>query len=215
MNRRQFSAGAACVLGPAVLGLPGAAQAQRRLQEGKDFRRLQRPLPTEAGPGQIEVIEFFSYACRFCNAFEPKLVAWIERAPKDVVFRRVPVGFRDALVPQQRLFYTLEAMDRLDLHPRVFEAIHEHRQPLQVQQEMLAWAGAQGLDPARFGALYNSPEISAKARRATQLHDAYYIDGVPALAIAGRYYTDGTMAGGLDRLLQVADYLLAEARQAR
>ncbi len=38
---------------------------------------------------------------------------------------------------------------------------------------------------------------------------------MPALGIAGRYYTDGTMAGTLDRALQVTDYLVAEARKAR
>jgi protein dithiol oxidoreductase (disulfide-forming) len=38
MNRREFSAAAACVLGAASLGLPGVALAQRKLEEGKDFR---------------------------------------------------------------------------------------------------------------------------------------------------------------------------------
>jgi thiol:disulfide interchange protein DsbA len=35
------------------------------------------------------------------------------------------------------------------------------------------------------------------------------------MGIAGRYYTDGTLAGSLDRTLQVTDYLIAEARKAR
>ena len=41
------------------------------------------------------------------------------------------------------------------------------------------------------------------------------MQGVPALGIAGRYYTDGTMARSMDRALQVTDYLVAEARKAR
>ena len=39
--------------------------------------------------------------------------------------------------------------------------------------------------------------------------------GVPSIGIAGRYYTDGTLAGSMDRVLQVADHLVAEARNAR
>ena len=56
--------------------------------------------------------------------------------------------------------------------------------------------------------------MSSKARRATQLQDAFKVQGVPAIGIAGRYYTDGTLAGNMDRALQVTDYLIAEARKA-
>jgi thiol:disulfide interchange protein DsbA len=35
------------------------------------------------------------------------------------------------------------------------------------------------------------------------------------MGIAGRYYTDGTMAGTMDRALQVTDYLIGEARKSR
>jgi protein dithiol oxidoreductase (disulfide-forming) len=38
---------------------------------------------------------------------------------------------------------------------------------------------------------------------------------VPAIGIAGRYYTDGGLAGTMDRALQVTDYLIAEARKSR
>jgi thiol:disulfide interchange protein DsbA len=48
-----------------------------------------------------------------------------------------------------------------------------------------------------------------------QLQDAYKVEGVPALGIAGRYYTDGSLAGSMERALQVADFLIAEARKAR
>jgi thiol:disulfide interchange protein DsbA len=34
-------------------------------------------------------------------------------------------------------------------------------------------------------------------RRAVQLQDAYKVEGVPALGIAGRYYTDGSLAGSM------------------
>ena len=49
-------------------------------------------------------------------------------------------------------------------------------------------------------------------RKATQLQDAYALDGVPALGIAGRYFTSGTQAKTLERSLQVADALIVQAR---
>jgi protein dithiol oxidoreductase (disulfide-forming) len=128
----------------------------------------------------------------------------------------VPVAFRDDFVPQQRLYYTLEALGKLgELHAKVFQAIHADRQSINREDLILEWAAKQGLDQAKFKELYNSFSISTKTRRATQLQDAFKVQGVPAIGIAGRYYTDGTMAGTLDRALQVTDYLIAEARKSR
>jgi thiol:disulfide interchange protein DsbA len=217
MNRREFSVGAACVVGIAALGLPAGVFAQARKPEnGTDYLALDKRVNTDAPAGKVEVIEFFWYSCPHCNAFEPKLEAWSRKLPPDVVLKRVPVAFRDDFVPQQRLFYTLEALGKVDeLHAKVFQAIHVDHKPTNKEDAILDWAGQNGLDKARFKELYNSFSVSSKARRASQLQDAFKVQGVPALGIAGRYYTDGTMAGTLDRALQVTDYLIAEARKAR
>ena len=217
MDRRDFSAAAATVLGAGALGLPGLAGAQRLPQEGKEYRKLDKAAPVDAGNGKIEVVEFFWYACPHCNAFEPKLVAWSKKLPPDVVLRRVPVSFRDDFVPQQRLYYVLEAMNKVDeIHPKVFHEIHGPTRAMLNREELiLEFAQKNGLDKAKFQELYNSFSVSTKARRAKQLQDQYEVDGVPAIGIAGRYYTDGTLAGNMDRALQVVDYLVAEARKAK
>ena len=214
MNRREFSV--AAVLGASALAWPHLALAQRRIQEGKDFRTLDKRAPVEAPAGKIEVVEFFWYSCPHCNAFEPKLQAWVKKLPPDISFRRVPVAFRDDFVPQQRLYYTLEAMGKVDeLHSKVFAEIHQNRQPTDREDRIVAFAEKNGLDRAKFQELYNSFNVSTKARKAKQLQDQYEVDGVPALGVAGRFYTDGTLAGGMDQALQAVDYLVAEARRAK
>ena len=216
MNRREFSAGAACVLATAALGVPGALWAQvKKPEDGVEYLTLDKRVNTDAPPGKIEVIEFFWYSCPHCNSFEPKLNAWIQKQPADVVIKRVPVAFRDDFVPQQRLFYALEAMDKLDLHDKVFQAIHRERVPLQREEQIADWAEKQGLDKGKFKELYNSFSVSSKARRAAQLQNQFKVSGVPALGIAGRFYTDGELARNMDRALQVTDYLIAEARKSR
>lgn len=215
MNRREFSAAAATLVGAAALGWPGLALAQRKPEEGKEFRTLDKKATVEAPAGKIEVVEFFWYSCPHCYAFEPKLVQWIRKQPADVVVRRVPVAFRDDFVPQQRLFYALEAMGKLDeLHQKVFDNIHGKKDTLNKEDQILRFAEANGLDKAKFQELYNSFSVSTKARRGTQLQDAYAVEGVPAMGIAGRWYTDGTMAGNMDRALQIVEYLVAEARKS-
>jgi len=212
MNRREFSVGA---LGIAALGLPAGVVAQaRKPEDGTDYLTLNKRVNTDVPPGKVEVIEFFWYSCPHCNAFEPKLEPWSRKLPPDVVLKRVPVAFRDDFVPQQRLYYALEALGKVDeLHSKVFHAIHVERKPINREDAIVEWAGQQGLDKVKFKELYNSFSVSSKARRATQLQEAFKVQGVPALGIAGRYYTDGTMAGSLDRALQVTDYLIAQARK--
>jgi thiol:disulfide interchange protein DsbA len=216
MNRREFSVAAAAVLATAAVGLPGGAFAQaKQPQEGIEYTTLAKRAPVDAPAGKVEVIEFFWYACPHCNAFEPRLEPWIKKQSADVVVRRVPVAFRDDFVPLQRLYYTLEALGKVDeLHGKVFRTIHVDHQPLDREDLILAWAAKQGLDPARIKDMYNSFSVSAKARRATQLQNEYKVEGVPAIGIAGRFYTDGSLAGGMDRALQVTDYLIAQARKS-
>jgi thiol:disulfide interchange protein DsbA len=217
MNRREFSVATASVLGATALGFPGLLLAQGAApQEGKHFRALEKRVPVEAPAGKIEVVEFFWYSCPHCNAFEPKLNAWLKKAPADVAFRRVPVAFRDEFVPQQRLYYALEALGKVDeLHSKVFEEIHVNRLPTAKEDQILAFVAKHGVDKAKFQEAYNSFNVSTKALRARQLQNAYVVDGVPSLGVAGRYYVDGELAGNMDRALQVVDYLVAQARTSK
>ena len=218
MQRREFSLSAASVAA-AVLGMTGMpnvalAQAQA-YRSGSDYLTLDKPAPTEAPAGQVEVVEFFWYNCPHCNAFEPQFDAWAKKVPKDVSVRRAPVAFRADFEPQQRLYFVLEGMGKVEeLHRKVFNAIHIEKQTLQTADQITAWAEKQGIPKAKFLEMYNSFSVSTKARKSTQLQDSYAVDGVPALGISGRYFTSGTQAKTLERSLQVADYLIAQSRQA-
>ncbi len=217
MQRREFSISAAASAAAASLGFSGAALAQGKApQEGTDYLTLDKAAPTEAPAGKIEVVEFFWYSCSHCNAFEPQLESWIKKQPKDVAIRRVPVSFKPAFEPQQRLYYVLESMDKVDeLQMKVFNAIHLERQALANADQITAWAEKQGINKAKFVEAYNSFFIVTKVRKATQLQDQYKVRGVPALGIAGRFYTDGTQAGSMERALGVTDYLVGMVRKSK
>ena len=191
------------------------ALAQRKPpEEGLDYVKLDKPAPTENVKGKIEVVEFFWYHCPHCNHFEPTLEAWLKRLPKDVHFRRVHVAFRPSFVPDQQLFYALEAMGKLEqLHARVFAAIHTERLGLDTREQIIEWVAKQGVDKAKFTQYFDSPSIMNKATQATKLQTAYNVSGVPAIGIAGQYYTDGALAQSMERALQVTDYFIATLRK--
>ncbi|MBP6854340.1 MAG: DsbA family protein, partial [Rhodoferax sp.] len=77
------------------------------------------------------------------------------------------------------------------------------------------WVAKQGVDKARFLEQYNSFSVATKASKATQLQNAYRVEGVPAMGVAGRFYTDGTLAKNMPRALQIVDFLVAEVRAGR
>ena len=215
MKRREFSqAAAGAALASSALLLSPVAQAQAaKPQAGKDYFVLENRAPVEAPAGKIEVVEFFWYSCPHCNAFEPALEAWVKTLPKDVAFRRSHVAFNDSFVPQQRLFLALDAMGLVDkLQAKVFNAIHNEKANLATGDAIADWVAKQGVDKAKFLEQYNSFSVQTKTTRLTQLQNTYKVEGVPALGVAGRFYTDGGLAGNMERAMQVVEYLVAGIR---
>ncbi len=216
MKRRDFS----LVCGAAVASsafVQSAAMAQAKAPEaGTDYLVVDKRAAVEAPAGKIEIVEFFWYSCPHCSAFEPTFDAWSKRVPKDVAVRRVPIAFRDDFAPQQRLFYALEAMGLVDkLHAKVFAAIHVEKQNLTKGDAIADWVAKQGVDKTKFLEQFNSFSISTKTTRGTQLQNAYKVEGVPALGVAGRFYTDATLAKSMERALQVAEFLAASIRSGK
>ena len=210
MKRREFSLGLLAATGGIALPIGASAQGKA----GSNYAVLSKPAPVDAPAGQIEVVEFFSYGCVHCKNFEPIFQNWKKNAPEDVVVRPVHVGFQSSFEPLQRIFYTLEAMGALDkVHAKVFTALQDERKRLDKEDVLLPWMAQQGVDRAKFAEIYKSFATASKVRRAIQLQDAYRVEGTPALGIAGRYYTDGSMAGGFAQMLAVTDALIAQERK--
>ena len=208
MKRREFSLTAVSAVAATTLALPVFAQMAPK--EGKDYVKLGKPVASEAPAGTVDVIEFFWYNCSHCNEFEPNFANWVKTAPKNASVRRVPVAFNASFAPQQKLYYALEGMGKIDeLHARVFRAIHVERQNLSKEDAIFAWMGKQpGMDMVKFKEIYNSFTVSNQVRRASQLQEAYGVEGVPSMGVAGRYYTDGTLAGSMPSVLSVVTYLV-------
>lgn len=214
MNRREFSVSAAVMGGlPAVWTADAAAQGLP--VEGTNYVRLGQPAPVSAPAGKVEVVEFFWYGCPHCFHFEPFLDTWAAKLPSHVSFRRLPVAFRERpFGVHQQLYFTIEAMGLMaSLHPRVFKAMHEERQRLDTPEAIGEFVARHGVDRARFMDVFTSFAIQTKCRQARTLTDAYRIDGVPAIGIAGRFYTSISLNGTPARTLATTDHLIQMAHR--
>ena len=214
MNRREFSAQMLTAgAGLGLLSASGIARAQGGPIEGTHYVRLSQPVPTAAS-GKVDVVEFFSYGCPHCNAFEPTLEAWAKTLPADVNFHRIPVPFLANFENFQKIYYALEAMGQVDaMQRKVFAAVHVEHQRLDKPDQISALMSKNGIDGAKFIDIFNSFAIQTKVRQARQLTDAYKIDGVPAIGVQGRYYTAISLAGAPDKALAVTNFLIDKSRK--
>jgi thiol:disulfide interchange protein DsbA len=195
----------------ATLGLvAGTAQAQYR--PGQEFTLLSPQQATEGG-GKVEVIEFFSYACGHCFRLEPFLEAWAKKLPPDVTFKRVPGVGSGAWTQLGILYYSLEAMGKLDaLHVKAFDAMHKENINLASPKSREAWLARNGIDPAQYEAVAKSFSVQSKVARANQLMGAYKVDGVPMVIVNGKWVTSTGHAGGPEKVVPVIEALVAMAR---
>ena len=215
MNRRNFSrALLGSVAGAELLLVGGNAVAQQAAAiEGKDFKRLDKPL-TPSAPGKIEVLEFFSYGCNACHALEPQLAAWARTLPADVLLRRVPVGFLANAQNFQRTFFALETMGLVEsMQASIFAAVHVERHPMDKPEQIAAMLGKRGVDAGKFLATFNSFSAAAFVSRAKKMSSDYGVESIPTLAVQGRFTTSPSQAGGGRRLFAVLDTLIERARK--
>lgn len=193
-------------LGLALMPM-SAAQAQ-----GEPYQTLQTVQPSETS-GKIEVLEFFAYTCPHCKAMEPLVEKWSTTLLGDVTLTRVPIAFNANMADLQKLYYTLESLDRLDLHRAVFQALHDQHKSLFTEREIVDWAEEQGIDRQHFTDVFNSFGIQSRVRRANELAQNYQIDSTPSIAVGGRYVTTPGMTGGYASTLAEADKLIEMARE--
>ena len=192
----------------AVSLIPARGAGAAALQEGRDFRRLNPPIGSDAA--RIEVVEFFWYGCPHCNDLEPHMAAWLAKLPPDVSFRRVPAIFPNSprWAPGARIYYALEAMNLLDrLHGEVFAAIHVQRKRLDDERVLLEWIAAKGVEPREFLAAWTSFGVQSRVRQAQELSQRAGLGGVPAIVVDGRYEVRMTenlkdLPGATDRVIE-------------
>lgn len=199
-----------------VLGLAGFVSgcASTDPVPGRDYAQLDSAQPVPGG-AQIVVVEFFWYGCPHCFSLEPGLRDWVKKLPADVAFRKVHVALGPAWEPHQQLFYTLEALGKNALDEKVFTALHVERITLDKPDRMADFLAKHGVDRKAFLDTYDSFAVRTRKQKATQQARAWGLDGVPGLAVNGKYFTAPSMAKGNAQSLQVVEYLLDLERKAR
>jgi thiol:disulfide interchange protein DsbA len=185
---------------------------------GTNYQLLAAPQPTSVAAGRVEVDEVFWYGCGHCYALDPALETWKAQKPAYVDFVRIPVIWGQAHRQHAKLYYTLQALHRPDLHTQVFDAIHQHGTPLssrddlEARAQQLAFLESKGVTEKEFNAAYDSMTVAVNMQRAEQLTKNYAIANVPTLIVSGKYSTSVGEAGGTEQLLSLINDLAASEK---
>ena len=160
----------------------------------------------------IEVLELFMYTCPHCYHLEPEVDDWKSSMDDNVSFAQVPAVFSLRQVPFARAFYAAESLGYKEkLHPLFFEAIHEDGLQLSTEKQILDYVASQGIERQTFEKMMKSFAVKTKVKKATAVTKKSGITGVPAFVINGQYHTSVPMAGGVEQLFSVVDFLIGHS----
>jgi thiol:disulfide interchange protein DsbA len=187
-------------------------------QQGVNYTLLVPAQPTAVASGQVEVLEFFWYACPHCYALDPLIETWKKTKPAYISFSRVPVMWTEGHRALARLYYTLETMGKInELHAAIWKEIHVKNNPLvdlgnddaKSERIQTAFVQSQGVSAEAFKAAYHSFDVEKNLSRADELVQRYRITGVPTFVVNGKYVADVGTAQGEEQLLSLVSDLAA------
>jgi protein dithiol oxidoreductase (disulfide-forming) len=197
-----------------------AAAGSSQWQEAVNYTRLVPAQPTSVPAGQVEVLEFFWYACPHCYALDPLVESWIKAKPAYVSFSRVPVEWDEGHRSLARLFYTLDSLGKLNqFHDEVFKEIQVNGNPLiggdpnnlaAAERIQLTFARKLGIPEDAFEKAYHSFGVETAMQRADELVQRYRVSAVPTFVVNGKYIADTGTAGGPERLMSLLSDLAAQ-----
>ena len=186
-----------------------------RFSSGAHYSQLTAAQGTADLAGGIEVAEVFWYGCPHCFNFDPYIAKWEEQLPENVKVTRLPVMWNPTNEIHARMFYTAEALGKLEqMHPAFFRALHLERKTLTREDDIRDFFADFGVDGATFDKTFRSFAVESKLKRAKGLTARYRITSVPVLVVNGKYLTDGPEIKSFDDMLAVAQELVEKESQA-
>ncbi len=190
--------------------------------EGVEYTRYPTTLLQQApiqqwlddNPGKVQVIEFFSFACPRCHAFEPSVQKWVAQKSEKVIFWKVPVIFHPNWRPLAKAYFMIDTLKgHAKWDPLVFAEIHEKHTLFSSDTQLRDFFIENGLAAKAFDDTYSSSGVSRSLKWGEDLSRAFQITMVPSLVVytsAGTFLITTKMGGDNASIIQILDYLIAQ-----
>jgi thiol:disulfide interchange protein DsbA len=189
---------------------PDLPAAQHRYSEGEHYTVLTTAQGTSSSPDVVEIAEVFWYGCPHCYNFEPYVDNWERQLPDGVELVRLPVMWNPTNELHARLFYTAEALGKLDeMHPEIFKEMHRNGKMLATEAEIEAFFARFGVSSDDFAKTFRSFPVETRLKKAKNLTMRYRIQSVPLVVVNGKYVVNGPGIKNFDDMIAVSNELAA------
>ncbi|HET9105652.1 MAG TPA: thiol:disulfide interchange protein DsbA/DsbL [Steroidobacteraceae bacterium] len=183
--------------------LPARA-APTRWVEGTNYVRLSQPQPTTVPAGKIEVMEVFSYACPFCNKYQPTMDQLERSLPANAQMVFLPAAFKpDEDWPMfQQAYFAAESLGiARRTHQAMFDAVWKtgqlgivepgterlkSRLPT-LEDAARYYSKLTGISTQKFIATARSFGVMMQMREANAEIMSMQVPGTPCLIVDGKY----------------------------
>ncbi len=192
---------------------------QWQFSEGQHFTVLTTAQGTSSAPDVIEVAEVFWYGCPHCYNLDPYLKKWVPKLADDVRFIRLPVMWNPTNEIHARVFYTAEALNKLDvMHDAIFKEMHVNRKPLTSEDDIRDFFARFDVSEEEFSSTFRGFGVENKMKRARNLtgpgkDSRYRVQSVPLFVVNGKFVTTGPGIKNFDDMLAVTDELVERERR--
>ncbi|MGL5949693.1 MAG: thiol:disulfide interchange protein DsbA/DsbL [Aeromonas sp.] len=157
-----------------------------------------------------EVMEFFSYLCPACGAFEPLVDSLKSELPAGTEFKKNPVAFlgREMGPELQRAY----AMGKLlgaeqKINPAIFGTVKARKYP-QSRDDLKTIFAQNGIEGKTFDASVESFAVSGMVARFDRNSATYNIRGVPAFLVNGKFLIKNDSIKSGEMFNQLVQHLL-------
>jgi protein dithiol oxidoreductase (disulfide-forming) len=215
------------VLGAAALP---AQAAMDHWVEGTHYVVLVPAQPTTVPAGKVEVMEVFSYACPFCNKFQPIIRELEHSLPPDAQMVFLPAAFNAAedWPMFQRAYFAAQALGiAARTHQALYDAVwktgelatidpetHRLRRPAPTLEDAAhCYARLTGVSPQKFLAAARSFGVAMKMREADQQVMAMQIPGTPCIVVDGKYRIVMDSLSSPEEVIPLVKYLVEKASE--
>jgi thiol:disulfide interchange protein DsbA len=182
----------------------------QKYSEGQHYTVLTTAQGTSSSPDVVEVAEVFWYGCPHCYNFEPYVARWEQGLAEGVELVRLPVMWNPTNEIHARMFYTAEALGKLDeMHPAIFREMHSNGKQFTQEADIEEYFGGFGVSAEDFRSTFRSFPVETRLKKAKNLTQRYRIQSVPLLVVNGKYVAGGPGVKTFEDMIAVANELVA------
>lgn len=207
--------------------LPAGA-APAHWVEGTHYVVLDQAQPTTVPAGKVEVMEVFSYACPFCNKFQPVIHQLERDLPSNAQMVFLPAAFNsseDWPMFQQAYFAAESLGIAKQTHQAMYDAVwktgqlaivdqstNQLKRPLpSIEDAARCYSQLTGVSPQTFLATARSFGVATKMRAADAQIMSMEVPGTPCIVVDGKYRINMDSLRSPDDVIPLVKFLVAKA----